>query len=162
MQWSNRSTLLVCIQCFRWALDLRMIPWPWQILYFPQQHDVLQSKVLRLSLESLCSIWKKIFLCIAAKNFRPRCRRFTSEENGFNKGWAILEIGDGGNNLRMFGQKPVYAFAVQDCPQLTEACLPCWWETSITCLLPRKFCVPWSPGCMHQWHIIECSKIPHC
>ena len=85
---------------------------------------------------------EKIFPCIAGKNldFIPRCRRFTLEEDGFNKGRAILEIGDGGNNLRMFGGKPVYAFAVQDCPQLTVACLPRWWDTSITCLLPRKFC----------------------
>ena len=85
---------------------------------------------------------EKIFPCIAGKNidFNLRCRRFTLEEDGFNKGRAILEIGDGGNHLGMFGRKPVYAFAVQDCSQLTRACLPYWWQTSITCLLPRKFC----------------------
>ena len=103
--------------------------------YAPRFHDYHKSylAILAFNLE-------KIFPCIAGKNIVPICRLYTGEEDGFNRGRPIIEAGDRGNNFNMFGRKPVYGFAVQGCRYFTTSCMPVWWQTTLTCMLPRKYC----------------------
>ena len=70
----------------------------------------------------------------------PICGRFTQEEDGFNKGKALLQAADGGNNFGgIFGSSStrVYGFAFQGCE---ENCFPAWYEIRVVCLLPREYC----------------------
>ena len=103
--------------------------------YAPQFHDYHKSylAILAFNLE-------KIFPCIAEKNIVPICRLYTGEEDGFNHGRPIIEAGDSGNNFKMFSGKPVYGFTVQGCRYFTSSCMPVWWQATLTCMLPRKYC----------------------
>ena len=68
------------------------------------------------------------------------CGRFTNEEDGFNKGRAIVEVGDNGNDLgSIFGSDDiaVYGFAIQGCAEFDTDCFPKWYAINIVCLLRR-------------------------
>ena len=72
----------------------------------------------------------------------PVCKLFTSEEDGFNDGRAIVELGDAGNvELTVFGSNVrLYGLAFSGCQMLTEKCLPLWFQSEIVCMLPRSIC----------------------
>ena len=83
----------------------------------------------------------KIFPCIAEKNkIQLSCARATSGEDGFNKGRAIIEAADSGNDLTMFGPTAVYALAIQTCPEFNKNCFPNKFALSVVCQLPRNVC----------------------
>ena len=68
------------------------------------------------------------------------CKILPDEEDGFNKGKAIIEAGDNGNNFRVFNSTtniPTYGFAIQDCPEMNLNCLPTWYSFNIVCYVPR-------------------------
>ena len=80
-----------------------------------------------------------VFPCNAGHGI-PTCGRFTVEEDGFNKGKALLQAADGGNNFGgIFGSSStrVYGFAFQEC---AENCIPAFYEIRVVCLLPREYC----------------------
>ena len=73
----------------------------------------------------------------------PPCKLFTSEEDGFNGGKAIIELGDVGNLelKKVFGSKVMlYGLAISGCPTLTPECLPEYYQNEIMCMLPRSIC----------------------
>ncbi len=81
-----------------------------------------------------------LFPCSASE--QSICYKATREEDGFNKGKAILEAADGGNNFKVWpnGQKRTYGFAIEGCEELGSACLPAWYQFTIVCHLPRPLC----------------------
>ena len=106
------------------------------IYYAPRYPDYHKSNLFIFAFNL-----EKIFPCIAGKNILPTCGRFTAEEDGLNKGQNIVEAGDRGNDMSMFGKwKRVYGFSVSGCQEATKACYPTYYEVSITCLLPREYC----------------------
>ena len=87
---------------------------------------------------------ENIFPCISDDKC-PICHIFTYEEDGFNSGRAIIEAGDIGNNFRVFSSTQnikTYGFAFQGCVQLNglHGCMPRFFQTAITCQLPRESC----------------------
>ena len=74
------------------------------------------------------------------------CKLFPSEDDGFHGGKAIFEASDGGGNFQIFGGKNTmtYAFAVEECTQLTSSCtnIPPGFHMDFTlvCLLPSSRC----------------------
>ena len=85
----------------------------------------------------------KIFPCASGQ--APFCRMFTYNEEGFSKGKAILEAADTGSSFRIFSSTAninTYGFAFQGCNQLNGAngCMPTYFDTAITCQLPRNTC----------------------
>ena len=84
---------------------------------------------------------EKIFPCIAMTKYVPICSIFTSEEDGFRKGKQYIELGDQGNNVKVFGKNTAtYGLAVSGCSQLNQSCLPTWVSSTVMCLLPRSSC----------------------
>ena len=91
---------------------------------------------------------KGIFPCTARLSASgilkgPSCKLFTNEEDGFNGGRAIIELGDSGNIelAKVFGSKvALYGLAFSGCPTLTPECLPRWFQNEIVCMLPRSIC----------------------
>ena len=86
---------------------------------------------------------EKVFPCIAKTHYVPICSIFTSAEGGFRNGKQYIELGDPGNNIKVFGKDiATYGLAVSGCPQLDEYCLPTWLPVSSTvmCLLPQSSC----------------------
>ena len=85
---------------------------------------------------------ERLFPCAARRaKQRPVCRMFTLEEDGFLKGKAIIEKADSGNNFVIFGSNiDTYGFAIQGCKYMNTNCLPSYFETVITCYLPRRYC----------------------
>ena len=64
------------------------------------------------------------------------CKIYTGDEDGFNKGRAIIDAGDGGNGFRVFDSKrniPTYGFAIQNCPVMNQGCLPNLYSFNIVC-----------------------------
>ena len=91
-----------------------------------------------------------IFPCIARLHQQkgltgPTCKLFTNEEDGFNGGRAIIELGDAGNSEleEVFGSEVIlYGLAFSGCPTITMECFPLWYQSAILCALPRSIC-PW-------------------
>ena len=84
---------------------------------------------------------EKIFPCIAKTKYVPICSIFTSEEDGFRKGKPFIELGDLGNNVKVFGKyTATYGLAVSGCSELNSDCLPRWLTSTVVCLLPRSSC----------------------
>ena len=86
-----------------------------------------------LNLESL-------FPCAGKTDLVPVCRRFTQEEDGFLRGKSIIDAADEGNNMKIFGTNiKTYGFVFQGCSYLNgnNACLPTFFQTVITCYVPR-------------------------
>ena len=68
------------------------------------------------------------------------CKIVSHEEDGFNKGKAIIEAGDRGNDFRVFNSTTniiTYGFAIQDCPEMNPNCFPTWYAVNIVCYVPR-------------------------
>ena len=83
---------------------------------------------------------EKLFPCAGKHGLVPVCRRFTQEEDGFYRGRSILESADHGNSMRIFGTNiKTYGFVFQGCYYLNGryGCLPNWFQTVVTCFLPR-------------------------
>ena len=72
----------------------------------------------------------------------PSCKLFTNEEDGFNDGRTIIELGDAGNvELAVFGSNVgLYGLAFSGCQVLTGKCLPLYFQSEIVCMLPRSIC----------------------
>ena len=84
---------------------------------------------------------KEVFSCLNSLTYyEPVCSIFTREEDGFRKGRAFIEAADSGNDFDIFSGKPVWAVAVQDCPQFTNACFSNWMQFEVVCMLPRCEC----------------------
>ena len=85
---------------------------------------------------------KKVFTCTEEiDEYAPICSTFTKEEDGFRKGKSYVELGDIGNNVKVFGNGvSVYALAVQGCKELTADCLQIYQQSEVVCLLPREQC----------------------
>ena len=86
---------------------------------------------------------EKIFPCIANTNYVPICSIFTSEEDGFRKGKQYIELGDLGNNVKVFGKNiATYGLAISGCRKLcgTEGCFPRGATSTVVCLLPQSSC----------------------
>ena len=68
------------------------------------------------------------------------CKILPDEEDGFNKGRAIIEAGDSGNNFKVFNSNkriPTYGFAIQNCTEMNLDCLPHWYSVNIVCYVSR-------------------------
>ena len=103
------------------------------LAYRPRYHDYHHTKLGAVFLNL-----DRIFPC--ARSAHPFCRRFTTEEDGFLRGKAIIEAADYGNNFRVFGGTDTYGMAFQGCGYLDghNGCLPIWFQTIIACFLPRS------------------------
>ena len=106
------------------------------LAYRPKYSDLHRS-----SLAGIFVNIEKIFPCIAKTHYVPICSVFTSEEDGFRKGKQYIELGDRGNNVKVFGKNiATYGLAVSGCSQLNGNCLPKWVSSTVVCLLPRSSC----------------------
>ena len=109
------------------------------LAYRPKYKDYHNSRLAGIFVNI-----KKVFPCLnkIKGSYPPSCTTVTDEEDGFNKGKAIIELGDIGNNVKVFSTKsiPTYALAVQGCPKLTTRCLPLYFEIKVMCFLPRTVC----------------------
>ena len=75
------------------------------------------------------------------------CKIVSEEEDGFNKGKAIIEAGDGGNNFKVFHSNKdisTYGFAIAGCPVMSPDCLPSWYSFNIVCYVSHD-CVSSRP-----------------
>ena len=83
---------------------------------------------------------ERLFPCAGKTGLVPVCRRFTQEEDGFLRARSIIEAADIGNNMKIFGTNiKTYGFVFQGCSYLNgnNACLPTFFQTVITCYVPR-------------------------
>ena len=87
---------------------------------------------------------EEVFPCTAEiENYTPVCSKATREEDGFMKGRSIIELGDMGNDVKVFGDGiSTYGLAIQDCSELNSDCLPKYYNTEVVCFLPRAHCAP--------------------
>lgn len=86
---------------------------------------------------------ERVFPCIAGTfRFYPVCKTFTSDEDGFRNGRAIIDVADYGNHFTgIFGRGvSVFAFAIAGCSTWNDDCFPNYIEHTIVCLLPRSRC----------------------
>ena len=83
---------------------------------------------------------EQIFPCASGQ--APICRIFTFEEDGFRDGKAIIEAGDHFHDFNSTEDIKTYGFAFQGCEQLNgiNGCMPKYFDTAITCQLPRNTC----------------------
>ena len=73
------------------------------------------------------------------------CKIISEEEDGFNKGKAIIGAGDSGNNFKVFHSTenvPTYGFAIQKCPEMNTDCLPHWYSFNIVCYVSHDCVYP--------------------
>ncbi len=105
------------------------------LAYRPHYNDYHQSGLAAVFINL-----SDLFPCTASE--QPRCYRATWEEDGFNKGKAILKAGDIGNNFNVWpnGQKRTYGFVIEGCEELNTQCLPSYYQISIICHLSRPLC----------------------
>ena len=154
--------MLRALDCTWELIDVCAFTQPTQPLKYPSkiQHKVpylmticlLITQILKIAIAVVLleysSILKESFhallSCIKKKILKgPSCKLFTSEEDGFNGGRAIIELGDVGNIEleKVFGSRVgLYGLAISGCPTLTPECLPLWYQNEIVCLLPRSMC----------------------
>ena len=90
---------------------------------------------------------REVFSCYkessASGERAPICTIFTLEDDGFRKGKSWLQLGEIGNDVRVFSSSeniPTYGLAVQDCPELNEECLPTKMEIKVVCFLDPAIC----------------------
>ena len=85
-----------------------------------------------------------VFPCLAPlSDYRPICKIYSNEEDGFRGGKAIIGAGDSGNSFRIFStwaDIKTYGIAIQNCPEITPSCIPSWHKISLACYLPRAAC----------------------
>ena len=71
--------------------------------------------------------------------YRPVCKIFTYEEDGFRSYRPIIEAADSGNHFHIFSDIvhiPTYGFGIQGCAEFTSNCLPTHHLFVIVCYLP--------------------------
>lgn len=79
------------------------------------------------------------FPCTRNSNYRPVCKMFTNDEDGFRSYRSIIEVADYGNHIHIFSHYiATYGFGVQGCPEFTKECLPKYHELVIVCYSPCK------------------------
>lgn len=86
---------------------------------------------------------KKVFTCLALldTSFSPSCTIITHEDNGFRNGRPYIELGDSGDDVRVFGSNtPTYGFALHDCPEVNTPCVTPQLNVTVMCFLPRSVC----------------------
>ena len=90
---------------------------------------------------------REVFSCYkessASGERAPICTIFTHEDDGFRNGKPWLQLGEIGNDVRVFSASeniPTYGLAVQGCPQLNEECLPTKMEIKVVCFLDPIIC----------------------
>ena len=113
------------------------------LAYYPEFKDRHNSGLAGIFINI-----EKIFPCtVHLKDEKtligPSCKLFTNEEDEFNGGRAIIELGDIGNGelAVVFGPSVgLYGLAISGCPTLTPECLPHWFKSEIMCMLPRSIC----------------------
>ena len=85
-----------------------------------------------------------VFPCLAPlTDYYPICRVYTDEDDGFRGGRDLIDLGDIGNDVRVFSQTQdilTYGVAIQNCPTLSTACWTNYVSLSVSCLLPRGAC----------------------
>ena len=106
------------------------------LVYRPNYSDLHRSGLAGIFVNI-----ENVFPCIAKTHYVPICSVFTSEEDGFRKGKQYIQLGDLGNNVKVFGKRiATYGLAVGGCSLLNERCLPSWVKSTVMCLLPRSSC----------------------
>ena len=99
------------------------------LAYRPQFKDVHNSNLAGIFLNA------KELTCGSTM-----CKIISDDEDGFNKGKAIIKAGDDGNAFKVFSSTenvPTYGFAIQKCPEMNTNCLPHWYSFHIVCYVPR-------------------------
>ena len=84
---------------------------------------------------------EKLYPCAKNVSFGPICNLVSVEEDGFNRGRALLQASDSGNNFKIFHSTKkirTFAFTFTGCRQLNGlgGCLPTWYEKILACYLP--------------------------
>ena len=107
------------------------------VAYRPRYNDAHNSNlaILFINLQAL-------FPCLSGANFHPACSLFTSEEDGFRGGKAIIQAADIGNNFRIFSRTVNYetfGYGVAGCTTFDRSCVDNL-ELDLVCLLPRNRC----------------------
>ena len=89
------------------------------LAYIPRYEDAYGSNLAGIFINL-----EKVYPCIAdIMNWRPECIVLSNNEPGFRNGKAILEIGNYGKRLDIFGDRTsVFGIAIQDCPEITDEC----------------------------------------
>ena len=109
------------------------------LAYRPQYSDVHNS-----SLAAIFINLEGVFPCLVhLTDYHPICGIYSEDQDGFRGGKAIIGAGDSGNTFHIFSNPAnitTYSIAVQDCPELTPACLPPNHKITVTCFLPRTAC----------------------
>ena len=102
------------------------------LAYRPQYDDFHDSGLAGLFVKI-----QDVFPCTqSVSNYEPVCSIFTSDDDGFRRGKRYVQAADVGNNMPVFGGDPVYALAVEGCPEMNTACLRTHVQIEIVCLLP--------------------------
>ena len=110
------------------------------LAYRPNYRDVHGSNLGALFF-NIAGIWPCLQPVVGT--YIPMCHLLSAEEDGFRDGKVIIPTGDRGTALRIFSSTqalPTFGIAVQDCPQLTSACLHNGVDIVISCQLPRQHC----------------------
>lgn len=85
-----------------------------------------------------------VFPCLAPlTTYYPICRVYTDEDDGFRGGNDIIDLGDTGDDVRVFSTTNeilTYGFAIQNCPTFTTGCWAHYTSIAVACLLPRAAC----------------------
>ena len=84
---------------------------------------------------------REVFPCTKSLSYRyrPVCKIFTHEEDGFRSYRSIIEAADSGNHFRIFSTTsdiPTYGFGIHGCAEFTMDCLPTNHEFVIVCYVP--------------------------
>ena len=110
------------------------------LAYRPNYRDVHGSNLGALFF-NIAGIWPCLQPVVGT--YIPMCHLLSAEEDGFRDGKVIIPTGDRGTALRIFSSTqtlPTFGIAVQDCPQLTPACLHNGIDIVVSCQLPRQHC----------------------
>lgn len=104
------------------------------LAYRPQFKDVHNSNLAGIFLNA------KELTCGSTM-----CKIISEEEDGFNKGKAIIGAGDSGNNFKVFNSTEhisTYGFAIAGCPVMNRDCLPTWYSFNIVCYVSHDCVYP--------------------
>ena len=108
------------------------------LAYRPRYNDVHRS-----GLGAIFINIEGVFPCVAPLSYVPICSTFTTEEDGFRSGKAIIDAADSGNNFQIFNTTTniaTYGIAFQQCPEFNDSCFPSFLSLTIACYLPRAAC----------------------
>ena len=109
------------------------------LAYRPRYRDVHNSNLAAIFINL-----EGVFPCLVPlTDYYPICSVYSEDQDGFRGGKAIIGASDSGNTFHIFSNSAnikTYSIAVQNCPELTPACLPLWHKITVTCFLPRTAC----------------------